>query len=503
MSTVLSTGNLVEPTDDTALISKNGDKYSITDSAAPIKDRTGSVLGAVLVFRDVTESRALSQQLAWQAAHDELTGLKNRRHFELELSRVLEEGGEDYILGYLDLDQFKVVNDTCGHAAGDELLKQVSVILSQYVRSNDLVARLGGDEFGILLRHCPLHNARRAMELIRREIEDFRFAWQGKTFSIAVSIGLVPLDSSIGNLADGLGAADAACYAAKELGRNRIYIYHADDQQLSEQRSQQEWIARIRQALDQDQFQLYQQPIAAATPRRFASHHAEILLRLVDSDGTIVPPMSFIPAAERYGLMPAVDRWVIQAFFAQVERALPMDENGSELAVPTAAFYTINLSGASINDDQFLPFLIHQIKHSAMSPETLCFEITETVAVSNLKRAREFIQAVKALGCSFALDDFGSGMSSFGYLHHLAVDYIKIDGSFVRNLLDDKISVSIVEALTKVAGAMGLETIAEQVEDLETQQRLYTLGVDYVQGYAIGRPMPFALGAASRKQVYS
>ncbi|MGF1534987.1 MAG: EAL domain-containing protein [Elainellaceae cyanobacterium] len=491
VSKVLHTGQVVELTNHTALIAKDGGEFSITNSAAPIKDGDGTILGVVLVFHDVTESRALSQRLEWQASHDELTGLKNRRHFERSLKALIETPRRENILCYLDLDQFKIVNDTCGHAAGDELLKQVGAILTHHVRTADVVARLGGDEFGILLSHCPLENARHAMDLIRQAIQDFRFVWQDKTFGIAVSIGVVELDDGIDNLADALGAADAACYAAKERGRNRLYLYRADDQQLSEQRSQQEWITRIQRALDENQFQLYQQPIVPASLVQGSEmHHYEILLRLVDDTGRIVPPMAFIPAAERYGLMPAIDRWVIRAFFSQAEQLQNAAVLSRSQPAIGAGFYTINLSGASVNDEQFLPFLKRAIEGSAVSPEALCFEITETIAVSNLNKAREFISEIKALGCSFALDDFGSGMSSFGYLHHLAVNYVKIDGSFVRNLVRDDVSTSIVEAITKIAHSMGLEAIAEQVEDLETQRKLKTLGVDYVQGYAIGRPAP-------------
>jgi len=494
VSTVLRTKRRVEPTNHTALISRDGSEYSITDSAAPITDDDGSVLGAVLVFHDATESRALSQQLAWQASHDELTGLKNRRYFEQQLKAILKVPQQEHVLCYLDLDQFKVVNDTCGHAAGDELLKQVGVILRRYVRSDDTVARLGGDEFGIMLCNCPLQNARRAMDLIRQAIQDFRFAWQGNTFSIAVSIGVVELNGDIGNLAEALSAADAACYGAKERGRNRIYLYRANDQQLAEQRSQQAWIARIRQALDENQFRLYQQPIAAASSERgHEATHYEILLRLVDATGQVIPPLAFIPAAERYGLMPEIDQWVIQAFFAYMEQCqanVNISRSPQAIANRTIGFYTLNLSGASINDEQFLPFLLEQIARSSMPPESLCFEITETVAVSNFSKAREFIAQVKALGCSFALDDFGSGMSSFGYLKYLAADYVKIDGSFVRGLADDPVSISVVEAITKVAHAMGLETIAEHVEDRQTQRKLQGLGVDYLQGYGLGRPAP-------------
>jgi len=485
---VLQTGKTADSKHMT-LIARDGQEYSIVDSAAPIRGRNGDIVGVVLVFHDVTESRALSQQLVWQASHDTLTNLKNRRYFELELTSVLEESQRQHVLCYLDLDQFKVVNDTGGHAAGDELLRQVGVILAQNTRSADIVARLGGDEFGILLKRCSLENARRVMDLIRQVITDFRFAWEDKTFSVGVSIGMVEINDTILNLADALGAADAACYAAKERGRNRLYLYHADDQELSRQRKEQQWITRIQHALDQNQFQLYRQPIAPASlsqedlKRGSIIHHYEILLRLVNNAGDIIPPMAFIPAAERYGLMPAIDRWVVKAFFREISSL-------QESTPGNPDFYTLNLSGASINDDQFLPFLKQQILCSKISPEALCFEITETVAVSNLNRARDFIRDIKQLGCSFALDDFGSGMSSFGYLKHLAVDYIKIDGSFVRNLLEDNISTCIVEAITNIAHSMGLEAIAERVENSETQGKLLELNVDYVQGYGIGKPAP-------------
>ncbi|MGF1537697.1 MAG: PAS domain-containing protein [Elainellaceae cyanobacterium] len=493
-SRVLCTGQTVGFASTTAIIAKNGSEYSITDSAAPIRDRDGKIIGVVLVFHDVTESRKLSQQLAWQASHDEMTGLRNRRCFELALENTLKRPHREHILCFLDLDQFKIVNDTCGHAAGDELLKQVGVVLTQNVRSTDIVARLGGDEFGIVLCECNLETARSIMDVVRQTIQDFRFVWQDKTFGVGVSIGVVELSGSVNTLAEALGAADVACYAAKERGRNRLCIYSADDQELSEQRSQQQWISRIQQALDNHQFQLYQQPIAPASYDGGEMHHCEILLRLRDASGKLVPPMAFIPAAERYGLMPAIDRWVVQTFFAQAERHLARDAQ----SFGQLGFYTLNLSGASINDEQFLPFLKQQVMQSAIAPAALCFEITETVAVSNLNAARTFIQELKALGCSFALDDFGSGMSSFGYLRHLAVDYIKIDGSFVRNLLEDEISTSIVEAITKIAHSMGLEAIAEQVENRETQQKLDSLGVDYVQGYGIGKPAPLQLAQVSQ-----
>ncbi len=488
-ATVLATGRASQSLEEICDRSGSPSYWMMCKFPCPTDDGQ-TALGGIAI--DITAQKLIEQKLTWQASHDELTGLKNRRYFELELEAVLKQPYREHTLCFLDLDQFKIVNDTCGHAAGDELLKQISAIVSHNVRATDVVARLGGDEFGILLSHCTSENARVIMDVIRQTVQDFRFVCQGKTFGVGVSIGMVELTSHTNTLADALGAADMACYAAKERGRNRLYVYRADDQQLSEQRSQQQWISRIRQALDTDQFQLYQQPIAPASLQGETMHHCEILLRLKDDSGKLIPPMAFIPAAERYGLMPAIDRWVIQTFFAQIRLAARFRPIWRDIG-----FYAINLSGASINDEQFLPFLKQQVMQSAISPKALCFEITETVAVSNLNAARIFIQELKALGCSFALDDFGSGMSSFGYLRHLAVDYIKIDGSFVRNLLQDDISTSIVEAITKIAHSMGLEAIAERVEDAETQRKLQALGVDYVQGYGIGRPTPLRLPQAS------
>lgn len=484
-STVLETGEASQSSEEILMGDGRLSHWIMCKFPCPTDD--GRIaLGGIAV--DITEQKRTEQELAWQASHDELTGLKNRRYFELTLDRILRQPHRNHILCFLDLDQFKIVNDTCGHSAGDELLKQISSILTQNVRSTDTVARLGGDEFGILIGQCSLETARNAMDLIRQVIQDFRFVWEDNTFGIGVSIGAVELTDSVTSLADALGAADIACYAAKDRGRNRLCVYRADDQELSKQRSQQQWISRIQQALDNHEFQLYQQPIAPAAGGSRDAHHREILLRLTDSLGQLIPPMAFMPAAERYGLMPAIDRWVVQTFFEQMERPSPLSPQLGSNA--QSGFYAINLSGASINDEQFLPFLIQQVKQSTVRPESLCFEITETVAVSNLNLARTFIGELKALGCSFALDDFGSGMSSFGYLRHLAVDYIKIDGSFVRNLLQDNINTSIVEAITKIAHSMGLEAIAEHVENEATQRKLQQLGVDYVQGYGIGKPVP-------------
>ncbi|MBE7383231.1 MAG: EAL domain-containing protein [Leptolyngbya sp. SIO1E4] len=477
------------------LISKDGGEYSIEDSAAPIRDRQGGMIGAVMVFRDVTQSRQLAHQLSWQARHDALTGLANRRQFEQDLTetlQVVQQGNQVHVLCYLDLDQFKVVNDTCGHTAGDELLRQISRLLRGQIRAMDTLARLGGDEFGILLKHCPLEQAEIITEKLRKAVQNFRFLWQDRTFSIGVSIGLVALDAESCTLAEVLSAADAACYAAKDRGRNRIHIYQIDDSELVRQRGERRWSVRIKQALEDDRFCLYRQLIAPMIPPQEAQPtHYEVLLRMVDRQGELILPDAFIPAAERYDLMPHIDRWVVQTVFAQLERSQQLPSSVCEMAPGTV--YLINLSGASVGDAQFLDFLKELFVQYAVFPQTIGFEITETAAIANLDQATHFIHELKRLGCSFALDDFGSGMSSFGYLKALPVDYLKIDGKFVKDIMDDPATYAIVESIHHIGHVMGLKTIAESVENPSLQEHLGTIGVDYVQGYGIAQPCPLTL----------
>ncbi|MBE9114500.1 EAL domain-containing protein [Lusitaniella coriacea LEGE 07157] len=506
----LQEGRIFTSNDQTILFARNGQEYAIDNSAVPIRDRAGQIVGAVLVFRDVTASRQLARQLSWQATHDALTGLFNRREFERQLAETIEAAKQNrqcHALCYLDLDQFKIVNDTCGHQAGDELLRQISQLLQQRVRATDTLARLGGDEFGVLLGQCSLAQAEQVANTLRTLLQNFRFTSQNKTFSIGVSIGLVLINETSQDLTSVLSAADAACFAAKERGRNCVHVYRTNDRELVRQRGERQWIARIHQALEEDRFCLYVQRIIPVTPhsikRKISSEtspagvapiaphlgkkeHYEILLRLVDEEGKLVPPMAFIPAAERYDLMPTLDRWVIRKFFSSYEQYC----HNQSSCLSDDAVYTINLSGASANNDLFFGFLREQFAQHQISPKNICFEITETTAIANLSQAAQFIQELKQLGCSFALDDFGSGMSSLAYLKHLPVDYLKIDGSFVRNIVNAPIDCAMVECFNRIGHVMGMQTIAEFVEDDETLVKLQSLGVDYAQGYGIAKPRP-------------
>lgn len=477
----------------TLLIARDGAEYSIEDSAAPIRDRQGHMIGAVMVFHDVTQSRQLENQLSWQASHDALTGLPNRRKFEQELVELLHSAQEEnqfHILCYMDLDQFKVVNDTCGHTAGDELLRQISRLLKNQVRAVDTLARLGGDEFGILLRQCSMEHAEVLMEKVRQIVQKFCFVWQGRTFRIGVSIGLAALaiDSSVATV---LSAADSACYAAKDRGRNRIHVYQPNDSELSRQRGERQWSVRISRALEDNRFCLYRQAIVGTEDSdASAPIHYEILLRMVDEQGQLIAPGLFIPAAERYDLMSSVDRWVVQTFLDHLER---QHQPLSTSARDRREIHFINLSGASVSDVRFLDFLQAQFARATVSPAMIGFEITETAAIANLDRANHFIHELRGLGCQFALDDFGSGMSSFGYLKNLPVDYLKIDGNFIKEITADSSTYAIVEAINHVGHVMNLRTIAEFVENQAIRDELNEIGVDYVQGYGVARPCRIAL----------
>ncbi|MEM8808470.1 MAG: EAL domain-containing protein, partial [Cyanobacteria bacterium P01_G01_bin.38] len=483
---VLREGRVTDFTNHTVLLSRQGKEYSIEKSAAPIRDRTGQTIGTVIVFRDVTDSRQLARHLSWQASHDALTSLANRRQFEQDLLETLQsahQGNHRHVLCYLDLDQFKLVNDTCGHAAGDELLRQVAQLIKSQIRSTDRLARLGGDEFGILLKQCPLQRAERLADQIRKAVQQFRFPWQDKTFRIGVSIGLVCLNTDSHTLAEALSAADAACYAAKDRGRNRIHTYRGDDTELAQQEGERRWSVRIRQALEDKRFCLYRQAIAPIADPDDACAHYEVLLRMIDEQGHLISPGRFIPAAERYDLMSDLDRWVVQTFLPYLEQAQPTD--CSPERSPSVHF--LNLSSASVGDAQFLDFLKAQFDQHAISPQHIGFEITETAAIANLDQATHFIRELKQLGCHFALDDFGSGLSSFAYLKTLPVDYLKISGEFVEDIAQDPATYAIVESINHVGHVMGLKTIAESVETLTLRETLGKIGVDYAQGAIIAQ----------------
>ncbi|MEG4351275.1 EAL domain-containing protein [Microcoleus sp. LAD1_D5] len=476
---------IVTLANNTILVAHDGTEYPIADSAAPIRDRQGQIIGAVIVFHDVTESRYLTRQLSWEANHDALTGLINRRRFEQQLVEAIasvQDSNHQHALCYLDLDQFKVVNDTVGHIAGDELLRQITALIQQGVRASDMLARLGGDEFGILLTQCPLSQAAKIAENLKDLVHQFRFIWNGKTFIIGVSIGVVAIDQNSQDLRELLGAADAACYAAKARGRNCVHIYSLDDSELIKQRGERQLISKISRALETNRFCLYYQKIVSITTKPLVEHY-EILLRMRDENGEVVSPNEFIPAAERYGLITEIDCWVIEKFFSNYHN-LPKKD------VVNQGLYTINLSGASISNNQFMRFLIEQFSRYQVPPQTIGFEITETAAIANFEQARYFMSELKKIGCCFALDDFGSGLSSFAYLMNLPVDYLKIDGAFVKNISHNLISQALVEGFNRIAHAMNLQTIAEFVEDEAILEKLREIGVDYAQGYGIARPVP-------------
>jgi diguanylate cyclase (GGDEF)-like protein/PAS domain S-box-containing protein len=484
---VLREGRTIDAASTMLLLRHDGTEVPITQSAAPIRARSGEISGVVLVLHDVSRERQYVAKLSYQASHDSLTGLINRGEFERRLGLALNSAaqlGRHHALMYLDLDQFKVVNDTCGHAAGDQLMRQVSAVLQRRLREGDTLARLGGDEFGVLLENCAPDNALRIAEGLRQTVMDCHFAWETRSFNIGVSIGLVNVEDGLFTLTDVLSAADAACYMAKEKGRNRVQVYHAGDRELSTRQGEMEWIGRLQKALEEDRFVLYAQDIAGLDPARNAQEHCEILIRMLDERGELVAPMVFIPAAERYNLMPSIDRWVIRNAFAIIAR-----QQAEKQGAP--GIFAINLSGASIGDERFLDYVREQFGHFAVPPQSICFEITETAAIARLDKATDFINQLKSLGCLFSLDDFGAGMSSFAYLKHLPVDFLKIDGGFVKDMADNPIDRAMVEAIHSVGHVMGKKTIAEFVDGERVIRLLREIGVDFAQGYGVAKPRPF------------
>ena len=431
---------------------------------------------------DITESHELSEKLSYQATHDVLTGLVNRSEFEHRLNRILQtiyKHNSEHALLYLDLDQFKIINDTCGHIAGDELLRQLGLLLSKEVRKRDTVARLGGDEFGVLMEHCSLKQAKRVANKLKKSIDQFRFLWEEKQFNIGVSIGLVIIDESAGDITDLLKKADVACYAAKEQGRNRIHVFKIDDKQLAKQYGEMQWVNLINRALEENTFFLAFQAVIPLKKSKSKSktNRFELLIRM-KLDDKIILPGKFLPTAERYGLATKIDQWVITTAFVHFSK-------NKELLDATVEI-SINLSGQSISDDKFLEFVKKAFIQHKIPQDKICFEITETAAIANLAKANIFIDALKKGGCKFALDDFGSGLSSFAYLKTLHIDYLKIDGFFVKGIDEDPIDYAMVNSINEIGHEMGLKTIAEFVENKKILDKLKQIGVDYVQGYHFG-----------------
>ena len=470
--------------EDLALLNREGEPIPIEDSIAMIHSRRGRHLGTAIVFRDVRERRRLTERLSYQASHDALTGLHNRYAFERRLQNAIDNAtgqATRSTLLYLDLDQFKIVNDTCGHAAGDELLKQLAEQLQGKLRSADTLARLGGDEFGVLLVNCPTSIAQRIAEGLLKVVSDYQFSWDEHSFRLGVSIGITELNEHTPDRHQALREADLACFAAKRNGRHRQHTYSQSDASVQQQSGELHWMSRLTNALEDNRLVLHAQTILPLAERAQHPIHFEVLIRMLDEDGDLVMPGAFIPVAERYGLMPRLDRWVIRHTLQTL----------SDSDLPTSQLLcSINLCGASLNDESLYDFIAEQIDQSGVAADSLCFELTETDAIANLLGARTFIERLRKRGCSFALDDFGSGHASYTYLKNLPVDYIKIDGGFIRDLLSEPLDQEIVQSLNRVAHVMGIRTIAEFVSDDEILAALREMQVDAAQGYAIGRPQP-------------
>lgn len=468
---------------------KNGECYWSSENISPILDQQGNISHYLGSQEDITEIRNLNQQLTWQASYDALTGLVNRREFERRLERIVtnpkKSDTDEHALFFMDLDQFKVVNDTCGHTAGDELLRQLSNILQDKVRKRDTLARIGGDEFAVLMEHCSIDHAYRVASSLLETVREYQFQWEQQVFRVGVSIGLIPITNKELSTIELLKNADSACYIAKEQGRNRIHVYHFDDEYLARRHGEMSWVAKLYQALDENRFCLYAQSIT--TLKKSDSEQStsyEMLLRMIDDTGNIVTPDQFFPAAERYNLATKLDQWVIKHIFETLK-------NHPDF-LQQVEFICINLSGFSVSDKDILNDIIEYILHDSeyIDPTKICFEITETAAITHLSNASKFISILKGMGCKFALDDFGSGLSSFGYLKNLPVDYLKIDGMFVKDIVDDQIDHAMVKSINEIGHVMKMKTIAEYVENDEIKGMLREIGVDYAQGHGISMPVP-------------
>nr|WP_315397231.1 EAL domain-containing protein [uncultured Duganella sp.] len=484
------------------LVTREGRRVAVEESAAPIWSDAGELLGAVVVFRDVSHERKLSKQLSWNASHDMLTGLINRREFEVQIANALHSAKQQdhvHALLYMDLDQFKIVNDTCGHSAGDLLLQLLAKMLQTEMRDSDILARLGGDELGVLLPHCPADQALLVADNIRQSVKNFRFLWDSRTFELGVSVGVVEINHHSKSMTELLIAADQACYLAKERGRNRVHLYQESDLRLARRQGEMQWVSRLNEAFERQYFRLYAQPIVGLGHGRV---HDEVLIRIQSERGELILPGAFIPAAERYDMMTAIDRWVIRAVCRHLRHqreAAPARANGYDPGPgqagpdPHHGQYSINLSGSSLGDEGLHDYILAQFAEHGVAPGQICFEITETAVIANLVKAQDFMTRLKALGCRFSLDDFGSGLSSFAYLKALPVDFLKIDGVFIRDIANNAINRAMVKAINEVGHVMGICTVAEYVEDAATLAVVRDIGVDYAQGYAVGRLRPLSL----------
>jgi diguanylate cyclase (GGDEF)-like protein len=443
-----------------------------------------------VLLHDVTELRGLHRQMSYQATHDALTGLVNRREFERRLNEAGEtarRGEGTHMLCYLDLDRFKIVNDTSGHLAGDSMLREVAKLLREAVRDSDTVARLGGDEFGMLLVGCPLDKARQIADDVCRSIAAYRFVWHDRVFNIGVSIGLIEIGREAGTVEQQLAAADSACYVAKKEGAGRVSVYSARDEALARSTGEIEWLQKLQSALKEDRFTLYYQPIVSADGNDTEGPSMEVLLRMLDESGAEIQPLEFVHAAERYRLMASVDRWVVQTTLSALSR------NTFQLARDRSV--AINISGQTLGDALFLEFVVECFDRTGVAPGQVCFEIAESAVVGNIEHARRFVGVLHGMGCKFTIDDFGSGVGSFSSLKNMPLDYLKLDGSFIRNLARDSVSQTMVTAVIKLARTLNFKIIAEQVEDSTALDAARRMGVDFIQGFVIARPAKLAIAA--------
>jgi len=464
---------------------KDGRRIVVLENSRAVRDEEGQIMYYEGTLTDITEAHELSRQLSYEASHDALTSLINRREFELRLQTALDSAqttGAMHAMCYLDLDQFKVINDTCGHVAGDELLRQLAVVLQGRVRSNDTLARLGGDEFGLLLHDCTPDDALVVATGLLKAVEQHQFVWGSTMFSVGASIGLVPVTSGFRRVTQVLQAADAACYSAKDQGRNRVHVYKEDDVVASQRHGEMQWVSRVKRALGDNRFFLEAQPVVPLNGDGRGLHNYELLLRMRDESGRVVPPGAFLPAVERYNLSQRLDQWVITSAVHWLATHREQTERIARVFV--------NLSADSIGDPQLHEFIRAQLHEANVHPSKIGFEITETAAIGNLTRANQLIGDLRKIGCSFGLDDFGSGVSSFAYLKALTVDFLKIDGLFIGNIINDAVDYEMVRSITDIGHVMGKKVVAESVENLRVLDKLREIGVDYAQGFAVGRPGP-------------
>jgi len=479
------------------MVSSDGEQeHSVEITASPVRGPGNSISGVVVVIHDVGELRGLTRKMSYQATHDPLTGLINRREFERRLDEAMDAAHAEeavHMLFYMDLDRFKAVNDSCGHLAGDNMLREVATIIKEQVRESDFVGRLGGDEFGALLIGCPIEKARQIASDICNAIADYRFVWKDKIFNIGISIGLVEISHASGTIQDLMSAADSACYMAKQQGRGQVHVYSARDEAVARERGDIQWLRHLQAALHEDSFELAVQPIIAMNSKVEAGPAVEVLIRLDDGRGRSTNTAEFLRPAERYQMMPQIDRWVINAALAAIA--------SGEIRLPAQRSCAINLSAQTLGDEAFLGFVVDALDRSGVAPSSICFEVTEAAILSNVQHAQRFIEVLHGIGCEFSLDDFGSGLGSFSSLKHLPVDYLKIDGTYTRNLQTDLVNQEMVAAMIKLARTMEFRIVAEQVEHQEDFDWLRDIGVDFVQGYFIERPMPLGTGSTGTHRV--